>query len=70
MKARESIKFSEQQLVDCCKGACYGCWGGYPDGAIFYLSQEGLETLENYPYKADVQKCQIKRTSKTIKLID
>jgi hypothetical protein len=69
MKEGELVNFSEQQLVDCCKEQCYGCVGGYPYAAIQYLSVDGIQTLENYPYKEVVQKCKIKSTSNTIKLI-
>lgn len=53
------VKFSEQQLVDCSfKQGNHGCGGGWMERAYKYLLKTGIELNKNYPYIADVQKCQ------------
>lgn len=47
--------YSEQQLVDCCgkKGfQCQGCSGAWPEWAMNYVNSAGIESEEQYPYKA------------------
>ncbi|CAD8198826.1 unnamed protein product [Paramecium octaurelia] len=43
---------SEQQLIDCDKAKSKGCNGGYPDLAIKYISTNGVEPEDHYPYRA------------------
>lgn len=54
------LEFSEQQLVDCTKNSkyrCYGCRGGWPNNALEYVFDEGLETEDEYPYHARDETC-------------
>jgi len=44
------VKFSEQQLVDCCHDTCYGCSGGFQNNAMRYLFTNDLCTEADYPY--------------------
>ena len=41
--------YSEQQLVDC-NSTTYGCNGGWPQLAMQYLEQAGIESDKSYPY--------------------
>jgi C1A family cysteine protease len=51
------IGFSEQHLVDCVT-ADKGCGGGIMSDAFDYTAKVGgIETEEDYPYKAKNQKC-------------
>ena len=61
IKTGELVEFSEQQLVDCdTKGdePDMGCNGGLMDNAfIFEKSENGLCTLNDYPYAGQQQTC-------------
>jgi len=50
------LKFSEQMLVDCVDEDS-GCGGGLPTDAYDWTAKNGIETEEDYPYKARDQKC-------------
>ncbi|KAJ3699285.1 hypothetical protein LUZ61_002990 [Rhynchospora tenuis] len=44
------ISLSEQELIDCVTD-CYGCNGGWPDYAFYWVAQNGgLTTEDDYPY--------------------
>ena len=54
------VSLSEQQLVDCAKEPKYqakGCSGGWPWSVMDYVSDHGLCTEEDYPYKGVDQDC-------------
>jgi len=50
------VTFSEQQLVDC-DDDVYGCDGGLMDDALMYAAKWGVETEEEYPYRAEDGSC-------------
>ncbi|XP_075198809.1 procathepsin L-like [Anomaloglossus baeobatrachus] len=49
IKAKELVKMSEQQLVDC-DGVNDGCCGGMPTDALEYISRNGLMKAKDYEY--------------------
>ena len=51
------IRLSAQQLLDCDKKE-NGCKGGKLHTAYDYIARNGgIDSLENYPYKAEVGEC-------------
>eukprot|EP00831_Metopus_contortus_P014872 TRINITY_DN1616_c0_g1_i15.p1 TRINITY_DN1616_c0_g1~~TRINITY_DN1616_c0_g1_i15.p1 ORF type:complete len:382 (+),score=63.05 TRINITY_DN1616_c0_g1_i15:245-1390(+) len=65
----EPIKFSEQQLVDCCKGNYSdGCRGGERYQGFNCISNVGIAKAEDYPYKAYDGKCYQDKVKKVFKL--
>ncbi|XP_055303331.1 procathepsin L-like [Sitodiplosis mosellana] len=51
LKTGHLLSLSEQNLVDCSKSyANYGCRGGWPESAIKYIRDHGIQTEESYPY--------------------
>ncbi|KAK9153000.1 hypothetical protein Sjap_000480 [Stephania japonica] len=65
LKTGKLISLSEQELVDCdTKGVDQGCNGGLMDDAFkFIMSNKGLNTETNYPYKAADTTCNAKEAS-------
>jgi len=52
-------RYSEQQLVDCCRTALsQGCDGGEEDDAFHYMMTKGITLESNYPYAARDQYCE------------
>ena len=53
------VSLSEQNLVDCAGNySCDGCEGGWPDKALHYIIDNGIDTESSYPYKSvDEPKC-------------
>ncbi|KAL3882298.1 hypothetical protein ACJMK2_028659 [Sinanodonta woodiana] len=52
------LSLSEQQLVDCSGDfKNHGCCGGWPYKAFEYIKEYGIETDDEYPYKAKDQQC-------------
>jgi len=59
------VSFSEQQIVDCDIGTDQGCNGGWPYDALVYAGKHGLETEQDYPYKAVDGKCKYDKSKST-----
>jgi len=55
------LSFSEQNLVDCVT-ADQGCGGGWMNDAFDYTAKDGIQTEQDYPYKARNQKCAFDKT--------
>ena len=54
-----SVKFSEQQLVDCdTADGNAGCNGGTKEFAFVYAARQGIEDESSYPYKGVDKTCQ------------
>ena len=53
-------EYSVQQLLDCCDAftyGCFGCSGGWPDVAMEFLRDKGVDYLSSYPYTGVVGSC-------------
>ncbi len=58
------VSFSEQQIIDCDPGPNdQGCYGGWPQYAIEYAANRGLETDDDYPYIGQAGTCQFNQNS-------
>jgi hypothetical protein len=59
----EMVTLSEQELVECStNGGNSGCNGGLMDDAFdFIINNGGIDTEDDYPYKAVDGKCDINR---------
>nr|CAH7723555.1 unnamed protein product [Callosobruchus chinensis] len=53
------VSFSAQELVDCAaeEYGNAGCEGGMMDQAFDFMKDEGIQTDEQYPYKAEMLDC-------------
>lgn len=61
LKKGELPILAPQELVDCEKTSL-GCSGGYPDHALQYIIDHGLELEKDYPYRAANGQCKSKDT--------
>jgi len=59
---KESVRFSEQQLVDCDTEVDEGCNGGLMEYAFAYLEKNGIETEDDYPYTGYDGSCKYSKT--------
>jgi C1A family cysteine protease len=53
MKYKRKYVLSEQQLIDCnfnTVSGNWGCKGGSPGNAFIYAMQNGIQSMESYPY--------------------
>lgn len=67
----DMIVLSEQELVDCDTSYNEGCNGGLMDYAFqFIINNGGLDTEEDYPYKAQDGRCDTYRKNAKVVSID
>ncbi|KAI5413356.1 probable cysteine protease RD21B [Lathyrus oleraceus] len=65
------VSLSEQELVDCDKTYNMGCNGGLMDNAFEFIMQNGgIDTEEDYPYRAKENTCDINRKNARVVSID
>ncbi|KAL4566395.1 hypothetical protein LXL04_030510 [Taraxacum kok-saghyz] len=65
------ISLSEQELVDCDRSFNNGCEGGLMDYAYeFVIKNKGIDTEQDYPYKAKKTSCDKNKRNKKIVTID
>ena len=58
------VSLSEQNLVDCSYNySNEGCDGGWPDKAMLYVRDHGIDTEKSYPYGADDGSCSFNKTN-------
>lgn len=56
-KRGKNWQLSEQNLVDCSK-LDFGCLGGWPTNAFYYVRDHGISNGSKYLYKGLKQECQ------------
>ena len=67
----ELVSLSEQELVDCDSSRDNGCHGGLMDFAFEFIEKNGgLDTEEDYAYRAEEHKCKPEKRSRRVVSID
>jgi len=67
----ELVALSEQELVDCDTIQDHGCQGGLMDFAFEFVEKNGgLDTEEDYPYRAMQGQCDIAKRNRVVVSID
>ncbi|XP_073001167.1 cysteine proteinase mucunain-like [Typha latifolia] len=67
----ELTSLSEQELVDCDTASNQGCNGGLMDDAFeFIIKNGGIDTEEDYPYRAHNGRCDLSRKNAKVVSID
>ncbi|WCJ35259.1 xylem bark cysteine peptidase 3 [Euphorbia peplus] len=65
------VSLSEQELVDCDKSYNDGCDGGLMDYAFqFIIENKGIDTEDDYPYKARQKSCDKSKLNRHVVTID
>ncbi len=63
--------FSPQQLIDCSISyGNQGCTGGHAVNAFWYVKDNGITTLEKYPYVGQQQTCNYDPASKVFQITE
>lgn len=57
----EVDQFSEQQVVDCSLIPNFGCMGGEPKNAFYYMREKGVTLSKDYPYIDKMEDCKFDR---------
>jgi len=70
IKTGKAVDLSPQQLVDCDRKVDQGCDGGDMNYAFDYLTEVGgIDTLADYPYDGDDEKCRYDPSKSVAKVI-
>ncbi|KAF9686774.1 hypothetical protein SADUNF_Sadunf02G0024700 [Salix dunnii] len=65
------VSISEQELVDCDRSFNSGCEGGLMDYAFqFVINNHGIDTEEDYPYRAQDGTCKKEKLKRRVVTID
>lgn len=71
IKTGKLVSLSEQELIDCDTSRDNGCHGGLMDFAFkFIISNGGLDTEDDYRYKAEDRKCKVDKEARHVVSID
>lgn len=58
-RQNNTVKLSEQNLIDCAGPGTTGCLGGWPYYALEWVEENGITSQKNYPYRGGVDgKCE------------
>lgn len=56
-----TVLVSPQELVDCDDNAAFGCGGGDPAFALQWISEHGITSESDYPYRGNANECKDKK---------
>jgi KDEL-tailed cysteine endopeptidase len=71
IKTGELVSLSEQELIDCDTERDHGCHGGLMDFAFkFIIANGGIDTEDDYKYKAEDRKCKVDKEHRNVVSID